>query len=421
MKGLYLNVSSSGISASVGVRGASMTIGKKGSYINYGIPGTGLYNRVKVGGGTNVSSQRSSMAYYTMSISLDESGKPILKAKDENGHIVTDESVLRKLRKGPQYKQRVLQLSNEYFQKIEKSNSSFIEIFRQSPVLLTESDIHFLIDELSVEVFYPADFCEKKPEIGDVENELTKQAKSKFRSLLFWRNKKNRIQFVSERLQSSYNEKLNEYYAKKTAFETKENKKVLTLNLISELEDYKRRESLRKIITGGSQYIEKAIGTELAGITLPVDFSIDYEYCSDNNALLVDLDLPEIEDLPQRKASILASGKVSIKEKGIRERQQDYATCVCGLAFYFASLFFNVSLKIERIIIAAYTQRVSKQTGNLADDYIYSILFDRETFSSLNIREVDPIVAFENFPHVRKLLKSYIFKGLSEKELNSIW
>jgi hypothetical protein len=48
--GLILNLSKSGISASVGVRGAKVSVGKKGIRKTVGIPGTGLsytdYHRI---------------------------------------------------------------------------------------------------------------------------------------------------------------------------------------------------------------------------------------------------------------------------------------------------------------------------------------------------------------------------------------
>ena len=46
--GVYLNFSKSGIST-IGVRGASINIGKQGTYLNTGIPGTGIYDRQKIG------------------------------------------------------------------------------------------------------------------------------------------------------------------------------------------------------------------------------------------------------------------------------------------------------------------------------------------------------------------------------------
>ncbi|WP_299759056.1 DUF4236 domain-containing protein [uncultured Pontibacter sp.] len=48
--GFYLNFSNSGVSSTIGVKGASINFSKKGTYLNTGIPGTGLYNRQKIGG-----------------------------------------------------------------------------------------------------------------------------------------------------------------------------------------------------------------------------------------------------------------------------------------------------------------------------------------------------------------------------------
>lgn len=45
--GVYLNLSKSGISTSVGVKGASLTFSKNGTYLNQSIPGLGIYNRQK--------------------------------------------------------------------------------------------------------------------------------------------------------------------------------------------------------------------------------------------------------------------------------------------------------------------------------------------------------------------------------------
>lgn len=46
--GFTLNLSKSGMSATLGVRGCSVNIGKNGTYLNTGIPGTGLYDRKKI-------------------------------------------------------------------------------------------------------------------------------------------------------------------------------------------------------------------------------------------------------------------------------------------------------------------------------------------------------------------------------------
>jgi S-DNA-T family DNA segregation ATPase FtsK/SpoIIIE len=46
--GIYINISKSGMSTTIGPRGASVNIGRNGTYINAGIPGTGLYERQRI-------------------------------------------------------------------------------------------------------------------------------------------------------------------------------------------------------------------------------------------------------------------------------------------------------------------------------------------------------------------------------------
>ncbi|MGM9818436.1 MAG: DUF4236 domain-containing protein [Paludibacteraceae bacterium] len=48
--GVYVNIGKHGTSTSIGSRGAKVTFGKNGTYFSTGIPGTGLYNRQKIGG-----------------------------------------------------------------------------------------------------------------------------------------------------------------------------------------------------------------------------------------------------------------------------------------------------------------------------------------------------------------------------------
>jgi AAA+ superfamily predicted ATPase/predicted transcriptional regulator len=67
--GVYINMSKKGISTTVGPKGASMTFGPNGTYMNTSIPGTGLYNRKKIGshGKQGATSQNSHSMYYNSS------------------------------------------------------------------------------------------------------------------------------------------------------------------------------------------------------------------------------------------------------------------------------------------------------------------------------------------------------------------
>lgn len=154
----------------------------------------------------------------------------------------------------------------------------------------------------------------------------------------------------------------------------------------------------------------------LEQIALPVDFSIQYQYSQRDGRVDLDIDLPEIEDVPDEKAQTLSSGKLSIKKKTKKEVQEDYTRCVTGLAFFFSGCLFNVSSAVKTISASGYTQRTNPKTGHVEDQYVYSVIFDRDGFSGLQIDHIDPIEAIENFEHRINLTKTLQMKTIQPIE-----
>lgn len=80
--GVYLNFSKTGISTTIGIRGASVNFNKQGVFFNTGIPGTGIYDRRKIGGGKN-----------TQNIPEADTNTPIESySNDEIGAIKTEQA-----------------------------------------------------------------------------------------------------------------------------------------------------------------------------------------------------------------------------------------------------------------------------------------------------------------------------------------
>lgn len=65
LPGVSINWSKSGPSISMGPRGAKVNIGKRGTYVSGGIPGTGLYYRKKLGGGSKSRGSSNGGSYPT--------------------------------------------------------------------------------------------------------------------------------------------------------------------------------------------------------------------------------------------------------------------------------------------------------------------------------------------------------------------
>lgn len=70
--GVYINMSKKGISTTVGPKGASMTFGPNGTYMNTSIPGTGMYNRRRIGGNKMKINETTSIPYLQRKSSENE-------------------------------------------------------------------------------------------------------------------------------------------------------------------------------------------------------------------------------------------------------------------------------------------------------------------------------------------------------------
>ena len=414
-KGLNLNLSGSGLSLSAGVRGASATFGKNGTYLNTGIPGTGLYKRTKISSnlnnrrGNSLSNNLSnSLHEINVNIKLDEKGSPILIIEDKNGRLLNDESLVRKIKKSDKYKKSVSDLIESRKNSIVEETEKFINIFKYTPEIITENDVKIELINLKFETYELKKYKIVKPNIETIKSDLEKIAKNNIIKIFFWKNKGLRKDYVEENLQKTFLEKTAEWENADKEFNETEN----NIKKIKDKEFYDDyigvKNELENILIGDDKYIENKLENIISEIILPVEFSLDYEYSEQN--LKINLDLPEIEDMPTEKANILTSGKISIKSKTQKELKQEYSQCVSGIAFFLAGTFYNISPKIENIFISGYTQRLNKVNGKVEDQYIYSIKFTRDIFSSLNINAINSLDAFQNFENNLNVSSSFEFK-----------
>lgn len=402
-KGVRLNFSGSGVSMSLGVKGASVSIGKRGAYLNYGIPGTGLYDRVKIANGSSTGRSKRTSSYhslnepmysYTYDIFIDDRGQTSLEVKDQYGNIVTNSSIISKIRRSPEYKNRLDAIIAKKRDDVNEQTLSLLHIYKLSENLVDFDSIKEAYNNLLSLPSPEECFDVPYPSREDVRNQLIKDAETKISSIFFWTNKRKREEFVQSNLDLALANEIKEWELQKDCFVNAEKS-------LREEEKIKMEKILQTDIEGIYASIEEV----LQNISLPVEFSLNYEI--ENSSLYLDLDLPEIEDMPLEKVSTLSSGKISIKQKTIKEQSADYAICVCGMSYFFASLLFNTTPEVDDIYISAYTQRENKQSGRTEDQYVYSVKFDRSKFASLDFQSLDPIMTLCQFPHNIKISSSY--------------
>lgn len=111
------------------------------------------------------------------------------------------------------------------------------------------------------------------------------------------------------------------------------------------------------------------------------------------------------EIVPAEQRSLLASGKLSVKQmpKGAsNELYQDY---VCGSALLVANAVLGM-LPVESLTVNATTEMLNTATGHIEETMILSMFVPRPTMARLNLGMVDASDAMTNFNHNMKFLKT---------------
>jgi hypothetical protein len=163
-------------------------------------------------------------------------------------------------------------------------------------------------------------------------------------------------------------------------------------------EDFAEAGASEAVLAGERRAIDDAFSAWLEGIGLPFEIEVDYDWDQASGTALLDLDLPEIEDIPVQYLSRTESGTVSMKDKTLKRRREEYVSCVCGLAIWCAASVMNFSPRVETVVVSGYTQRRDK-AGDLADEYVLSVRFDRAGLRRRPFHIDEPletVLAFEN-------------------------
>ncbi|MBV0934867.1 hypothetical protein [Marinobacterium weihaiense] len=148
-----------------------------------------------------------------------------------------------------------------------------------------------------------------------------------------------------------------------------------------------------------------------------MDFDIDLS----RRAVYLDVDLPEIEDIPARMARYGARNRrLLIKQKSGRQLREEYARHIHGVVLRLTGVVLALIPGVERVVVSGYSQRLDEGTGHINDEYLLSVRVDKNDFAQLNFEQldqVDPIAALERFDLRREMTKTGIFRSVEPKEL----
>jgi hypothetical protein len=181
-----------------------------------------------------------------------------------------------------------------------------------------------------------------------------------------------------------------------------------------------RKHRLEVKMTSDPNEMQALLEQRLQSIQWPRETTVAVEIASDCRAVSIDVDLPEVEDIPRKTASYSGRGwKLSFKTLSDTKHAQLYMRHIHGIGFRVIGETFAALAAIVSVTLSGYSQRPNSATGQVADEYLYSVRISRQQWETLNFNNlsvIDVIEAFNLFDLRRQLLPGGRLKAIQPFE-----
>lgn len=375
--GIRMNFSGSGVSWTLGPKGASVGIGKRGTYLNSGIPGTGFYARERLGGSDRGSRARVS-SHSNVSVTIKVTDDGMVHFQDADGNPLAEPLIkAAKKQQGEAIRDLIQGTCNEINGQIDSLGE--IHVDTPSPNVKPQ--------------FYLQEFPDTPP-----SNPVPK--KLGLMGTLF-KFKRERIERENRENQCQFEEDLKKWQAAKQHFyETEE----------------RRKDVIERGIYIDVDVMENFLEENLQSIVWPRETIVSTEILDDGKSVFVDVDLPELEDMPTKTASVPQRGyKLSVKEMSATQVQRLYMRHIHGIGFRIIGETFSALPNAQEVVLSAYSQRPDRSTGHVADEYLYSVRVNRASWAHINfdnLQSLDVVEALSQFDLKRNMTKTGVFKPI---------
>jgi hypothetical protein len=354
-----------------------MTFGSRGTYLNAGIPGSGLYAREWIGETYQGRAQSDDgTVRMSVTISVEDDGTVVFRDKDGTP---LDERLIKQVKE--QYKDKIYGLMETACSEI----NGHIEALEQIHFATPNPNEQLTYTPRSYDVFAPA-----KPE----------SRKHGILGTLF-DSTRTRIDQENASALAAYQTELRAWERQKQQHDARElaHKALVEVRVLTEI-----------------PAMEIILEESLKDIAWPRETVLSNEIRDDGRVVMVDIDLPEIDELPRKTASVPTRGyRLSIKELSATRHQQLYMRHIHGIGFRIIGEIFSVLPKSEKVVLSGYSQRPDKATGIVQDQYLYSVRVNRRDWAVINfsnLPELDAVEALSRFDIRHEITKSGVFKEI---------
>lgn len=228
----------------------------------------------------------------------------------------------------------------------------------------------------------------------DVRRELEAEAEIRF-SDLYEDKRKERTSFVNEHEKEAMTARLRAYEEIQSFFSDLQDDKEARANGLFQKEYERQKKEIEDYINGEATLTERNIRMILGELSLPYRVEISCDYDNRSGLLNTDIEFQGDMNLPTNKTNILSTGKISVKDKLVKEMEQFKTETIVSMIYYVAASLFNAAINVR-------TQRVTVWLDGKREGLIW-IQFDRAKFSKLSMRTVNPMLNYYDWPHVDAL------------------
>lgn len=338
--GVRMNFGRGGFSS---VNLGGVTFGKRGVYANYGLKGSGISYRQRLSGGTNSRpATKRTRTTTEMAIRLDVQPDGSVAYQDKSGRP----------------------LSPELIQIAKRQNRQGILAWLENQCAEYNSDIEKLIN---IHQSTPAPH-------GDIEvNPKPIQATPKSHGLTsrILKSHKEKIDKQNSDLATEYEKALSEW--EKAEIELRNNPDTM------------------------ADVLEAAFNS----VVWPRETLISFDVLDKGKKVLLDVDFPEIENMPENIAKVGSRDlKLVISKRPKTQIQKDYLRHLHAIGFRLIGDVFAHLPSAETVVFSGFSQRIDKKTGNTRDEYLLSVKARREDWEKINFKNleaVDPVLCLQSY------------------------
>lgn len=377
--GIRMNVSKSGMSWTLGPRGATVGIGKRGARVNTSFMGfSSSQSLYKPPPRQRQSAARQPPPLERVRLTCGVTDDGVLTFHDKDGNPL-NESMIEQARK--QNREAILELIQRKCDQINGELDALGSIHLDTPSPHT------------VPIFLPQPYMQSAPS-------LPIQARPRWWEKLLAK-RMSKLTAIHQQAIADYQRQLIEWEEEKTQHEKEQDV---------------QRHLVEHEIHYNTAAMEHWLESNLQDIVWPRETLIALDIAENGLHIRLDVDLPEIEDIPSKLAAVPARGlKLSVKELPATQVRKRYMAHVHGIGFRLIGETFAALPSAQRITLSGYSQRNDPATGQARDDYLYSVNVNRDEWARINfelLEMVDVVESLAQFELRRQMTKTGIFKPI---------